>query len=502
MPHQRALIAYNDGVETLVVESSFQGEGKELAWIIPVPAKPTAIEKVSTGIFSALEMSLQPKVVDKSEGLIFLGLFFLLWALFLLISGRFVPIRSLLMAVLVMFMISLGFAGLSRGGIERSPQIKGVQASQSISVGSYDVNVLEVETFNALNQWLSANGFKEVLQVGESAVNSYIAEGWKLVAAKLRREGEGFSRPHPLKISFPSPSPVYPMRLTQLAGSDLHLELFVLAAQEAKVAGMDVFFVDEFIRKESGSGCAKRAYCLGNKTYRRIGLPSLVDQMGSTCVLTWLKGDFANSQLNHDFSIGKTVPRFVISTVYTPRGAEIAALERAMMAGGLILLPGALLWTWRKRKSPAPLLLEWVIFATVLVSTGVGFVSYRSLPKAEVVLDTESHQILSPYDVIKHLKKHPDIVAKMSVQDIEQYFLDWLARYRYKNPYTGEPFALEEALGGVVIVQNDRGIAARLFSEPNQFYHRGATGLPYDIQITGEECDEHGPDEEFMYGYE
>ena len=36
MPDQRALLGWKDGVETLVIESAFVGQGKDFAWVVPL----------------------------------------------------------------------------------------------------------------------------------------------------------------------------------------------------------------------------------------------------------------------------------------------------------------------------------------------------------------------------------------------------------------------------------------------------------------------------------
>ena len=43
IPVQRAIIVYRDGVQTLVVESAFQTEAKDVAWILPLPAVPVKL---------------------------------------------------------------------------------------------------------------------------------------------------------------------------------------------------------------------------------------------------------------------------------------------------------------------------------------------------------------------------------------------------------------------------------------------------------------------------
>ena len=38
IPNQQALIHYANGLETLVIETSFVGKGSNFAWVVPLPA--------------------------------------------------------------------------------------------------------------------------------------------------------------------------------------------------------------------------------------------------------------------------------------------------------------------------------------------------------------------------------------------------------------------------------------------------------------------------------
>jgi hypothetical protein len=40
IPEQQALIHYSGGVERLVIETSFPGEGTNFAWVVPLPSTP------------------------------------------------------------------------------------------------------------------------------------------------------------------------------------------------------------------------------------------------------------------------------------------------------------------------------------------------------------------------------------------------------------------------------------------------------------------------------
>ena len=61
-PDQRAMLYFSNGVERLVVETSFIGEGTNFAWVVPLPSAPN-IEAVSTNFFGYLNMAYQPELI-------------------------------------------------------------------------------------------------------------------------------------------------------------------------------------------------------------------------------------------------------------------------------------------------------------------------------------------------------------------------------------------------------------------------------------------------------
>jgi len=62
IPVQRALVKYQGGTETLIIESTLDGEGGDYGWIIPVPNQPTKFDKVSPGLLKTLSLQIQPKI--------------------------------------------------------------------------------------------------------------------------------------------------------------------------------------------------------------------------------------------------------------------------------------------------------------------------------------------------------------------------------------------------------------------------------------------------------
>jgi hypothetical protein len=113
------------------------------------------------------------------------------------------------------------------------------------NVGGYDVARLGAGDAQALDRWLSENGY--TLPAGaEPILADYVEEGWHFVAIRLAPKSDG--RLKPLEVSFATDELVYPMRLEQLATSPVNLTLYTLADGERKVDGLETVFaapVDE-----------------------------------------------------------------------------------------------------------------------------------------------------------------------------------------------------------------------------------------------------------------
>ena len=62
IPVQRALVKYRDGAETLMIESTLNGSGKNFGWVIPVPGQPLRLEKLSPGLLKTLSAQIGPSI--------------------------------------------------------------------------------------------------------------------------------------------------------------------------------------------------------------------------------------------------------------------------------------------------------------------------------------------------------------------------------------------------------------------------------------------------------
>jgi hypothetical protein len=230
IPTQRAILVYKDGIEKLTIESALDSKGRKFGWVIPLPSRPTEFKEASPGLIKTLDWTIQPKVTHDLKGKLarFGGVAVLVTLICLIMALTRPPVRVLLLVpVTVIGVLSTLVQPLHQvansGG--SSTYVPGVQVHDVQEIGSYDIVVLDANDAAALNTWLETNGFAGPTEADRAIVSDYIRGGWCFVATRLRREKDGYSKPHPLSMSFHAKAPVYPIRLTATAGNDLYLEL-------------------------------------------------------------------------------------------------------------------------------------------------------------------------------------------------------------------------------------------------------------------------------------
>jgi len=181
---QRAIIFYEDNTETMIVTSGFQGNAKELVWIIPTPTKPE-VSKASEEVFENIAKLAQPQY---SGG-----------------YGLGVMAKSL---------------NVESGG--------GVYVVESKQVDYYDVNVLVATDSQKLVQWFKDNNY-EYPEEYAYVLNSYIQKGWFFTAVKVSPEAQGATEviqdmkeghPTPLKMVFLSDKIVFPLKISSVEFDD------------------------------------------------------------------------------------------------------------------------------------------------------------------------------------------------------------------------------------------------------------------------------------------
>ena len=473
IPAQRALLSFRDGKETLIVESALEGPGKRFGWVIPVPAKPEAIEAATPGTMKSLAMGIQPEIVhDLKEpfnwtlGLCLLGLIvigILCWGKR---TGR--PVLSALATVLLLIVL-VGLVLPSLMAARRgSPIADSVSVLDRGRVGSYEVAVLAAADAEALYAWLKTEDLA-IPGILRPAVDAYAKAGWCFVTAKLATDGSGQAVPHPLRISFKTDRAVYPMKLTGLSGRALDLELYVVGDQGADVRGMKRIFCDQFFGDQERpdwpgdySDPAYRALRSGLGQYAphfhgensglSLGHPGFLPALWNGCWVSKLASRIPSGQMNEDYHVTWSEPRFGWQKFYSRQGAGLTAGIAAAIC--FCAVTAALLILWAFRKFATAWLLPLLVSAAAVGLSVFGVVKL-ALPQVETSAyggrhTPTSHRAYTWWDIVEKTDGNR-YVGRVSRTELAE-------RIRSRQPenvYTGQPAIEEDSPGNYNFGESD-----------------------------------------------
>ncbi|MDP2324671.1 MAG: DUF2330 domain-containing protein, partial [Gammaproteobacteria bacterium] len=331
-----------------------------------------------------------------------------------------------------------------------------------------------------LTQWLRENGFRTLPEAGESIVSEYISEGWCFVAAKLNRTGAGYTRPHPLSITFPADKPVYPMRLTRLADTDLFLDLYVIADRRANAPDMETVFCERFRRgedggvervwgsryskAETGSALFETAHAGGsmglysNKTM--MALPWLVERMRDKVILTHLRAQVPVDAMHQDIPLDfrwvkRTRPRLML-----PEDQKAASIGYALCAFGLVLGLSLTMHYKCIQENRKPVGRGLALVSALLVAAVASQVpAWTTTPGQEQAYDGYDRRSVTLEQAFESLGEHPAILEGMDEAAIEAWFLECLTYPKAGNVAPGD--FLGEGPGRFEIVEDERGTLLR-----------------------------------------
>jgi len=196
-PRQEAVLATDGRTVQVVLRTHFRSGPKELAWIVPVPARPERVEKADGGLFRRLEELTAPR--------------------FLVTTGGTGP----------PFACGCGAAG------GEAPHVAGrsVVVESSGTAGIFEYVVLSATKADDLTAWL--NEHRYLVPVGAERVFArYVADRWHWLAMRVRPgAGEaGTLAPHPVRYTYRDSRLIYPLEISRLS-ADLTNEivLYVVA---------------------------------------------------------------------------------------------------------------------------------------------------------------------------------------------------------------------------------------------------------------------------------
>jgi hypothetical protein len=190
MPAQIAVVYYRQGIQDLIVLVNFENLNSDtIGWVLPLPNNP--------------------QIDRESEQLLEI----------------FYELSSLTTDDLPILSDGDGGAGKPAGGNS------GVDVLQQERVGLYEVSVLNAVHSQELLDWLDTNAFRT--PEGAAAVfQDYIDRGWVFVCAKLADSLPPYGILHPLRFTFQTEQPVFPMQLTAFSSQVTDLLVYSLAEEE------------------------------------------------------------------------------------------------------------------------------------------------------------------------------------------------------------------------------------------------------------------------------
>jgi len=495
IPSQRALIVFRDGVENLIVESTLDGKGRSFGWIVPVPAVPTDLAAVSPGIMDVLDFHTQPRIThDLGEYFVpicFLALFLVLLCAWV-VSARGAKL-STSYPVLVLLMLCLLLASaLLLPHLARAPGIQSTSVTvlSTARIGNYDVSVLEARDEAALASWLDANGFAFLPAEGLPIVGDYIAQGWVFVTAKLVRDGSGRAAPHPLSVTFPTAKPVYPMRLTALAGTRLALDLYVLADRQAQVDGLRLEYCDTYSAPLSAAdGDHTFRWVMAESSGRELAHPALVNLVWPGAVLTKLSAEVEPAEMNADYVLSMAAPVADLPHVFSRQGARQTAALTALVFWSVMLFVLTLVKRRSIRERSRAYAVKRIVLPVTVASLLIVPFLYFALPKVDVV--TRGRHFFSDRAEAKTLTREAALLflalegfQEEGVAEIRAFFAERLRQVNYRNYVTGEPITMEDSPGNFTIHEKDGRIIFTAYT---------MTGRPYKVTLREPETKETVP---------
>ncbi|OGD65881.1 hypothetical protein A3F08_00120 [Candidatus Berkelbacteria bacterium RIFCSPHIGHO2_12_FULL_36_9] len=175
---QKATIYHDGKTETLVLQTSFSGDAKNFAYIVPTPSKPE-VSKVSDDIFTNLET------------------------------------------------LTMNYFGQPIPMVAEEPIYKALDAGSAVNVleekqvGLFEVKVLSATDASALFNWLKENDFTYP-ESKKYILDDYIQNKWFFTTAKISAEvltedvetKSRLGKLTPLKLVFQSKNIVYPLKIS------------------------------------------------------------------------------------------------------------------------------------------------------------------------------------------------------------------------------------------------------------------------------------------------
>jgi len=195
-PKQEAIVATDGKMVQIILRTHFYRGSEELAWVIPVPAKPFGIAKGKEGVFAKLDELTAPRFYS------------------IVRTSRSLP--------------TIGCAAAqSQKSVIVQPTVR---IEETGTAGIFEYTVLSATEGHDLGKWLNKNKYA-VPRGAEKLFERYVKAGWYWLAMRVR-PGLGDLHtlaPHPITYLYKDEKLVYPLVISQLsAAAESEIVLYVV----------------------------------------------------------------------------------------------------------------------------------------------------------------------------------------------------------------------------------------------------------------------------------
>ncbi|MBL9172926.1 MAG: DUF2330 domain-containing protein [Verrucomicrobiales bacterium] len=492
MPDQRALLWWSNGVERLVIESRFIGQGTNFAWVVPLPAVPK-VEPATSGLFPTLVWLMRPEVIHAPTPWWLLGLFLggitwlsltvhadgrmramdwcaavaagvgcgaaeqgsmapvgvvvggtLVLAVYRARHGRLKPLEGILLILIPPLVAGFFLPALA------TTKAGGVGVGHSVDVldrqlaGVFETTTLTGTNPAAIREWLTTRGYQMPVET-EPVIAEYLREGWVFVASRVRRDASetNVASLHPLSFTFPAREPVYPLRLTGVGNDRLEVDLFVFGAERAAMDGFRVVECrrTKFPTAESGEDFLGR-WAEGLMPMAHEGLQAVAP---GSAVVSRLQGTLDGSQMRRDAVIRWQGFAEVRDVRYSWSGAWVSVANWTV--NGLCLVLVCLAPLFRGPGGPTRPVVQ-VACASIALALVVSGVWVATLPVTIVRLQgrysTEIERERQQWAIRHAIHEGRDVNAPITLNSVREAIRQRFPMHQSWIRFRSPPFPIHE----------------------------------------------------------
>jgi hypothetical protein len=275
------------------------------------------------------------------------------------------------------------------------------------------------------------------------------------------------------------------MRLTELAGSNVYLELFVIADKQATNEKLVLEFSDKYdFKKEAEQGIFKGQYLpgfTGKKYHHEIGHPFAQKLMWDGCMVTRLCGTIQPRQMNDDILLKLSAAKPYQKHYFSRNGAFITACFVCMSMFCILLIVLTIIFKNRiGEANRGKFYWTRIILPMVLSSLLLLGVIYAAIPKINVETRTKYGRWLwgarkhAMANIAEKIAQQNDYFSHKDVNEVTKVVNNFFKTDQ--NLYTRKEIKQEDSPGNYTIFKNEQGeIVMRFYSEE---------AYPYDFPLT------------------